>query len=67
MSIIQFESIFEKRRIIRIPEEYENAMHLGTKVTVLSHNNQRRLGSLQNKGSVTFENDFYMTAEEFAN
>jgi len=28
---------------------------------------KRQLGTLQNRGSVTFENDFYMTAEEFAN
>ena len=28
---------------------------------------KRQLGTLQDRGSVTFENDFYMTTEEFAN
>jgi len=28
---------------------------------------KRQLGALQDRGSVTFENDFYMTTEEFSN
>ena len=41
MSVIQFESAVEGN-MIRIPEEYVNTIHSGTKVTVRFHNNIER-------------------------
>ena len=42
MSVIQFESGVEGN-LIRIPEEYMNTIHSGTKVTVRSNDNPKRL------------------------
>ena len=42
MSVIQFESVVEGN-LIRIPEEYVNTIHSGTKVTVHSYDRPKRI------------------------
>ena len=72
MAVIQFESPVENN-VIRIPEQYID--RIPDRVTIMfddAEKNQlkpkeRQLGTLQDRGSVTFKNDFYMTTEEFAN
>ena len=45
MSVIQFESVVEGN-LIRIPEEYVNTIHSGTKVTVRLRNCRADAGNL---------------------
>ena len=71
MSVIHFETTREGN-LIRIPEQYMDKIPDTITVSfvdVEKHQmkpKKRQLGALQDRGSVTFENDFYMTTEEFA-
>ena len=56
MSVIQFESVVEGN-VIRIPEEYVNAIHSGTKVTVRS-NNPKRLQNCRAEAGALLPDDF---------
>jgi hypothetical protein len=55
MSVTQFDSVVEGN-IIRIPEEYTDAFHSGTKVTV--RNNQKRIRNCRSGPRVLVPEDF---------
>jgi len=71
MSVIHFETNREGN-MIRIPEQYMDKIPDMITVSFVEAGEprlkpkKRQLGALQDRGSVTFENDFYMTTEEFA-
>ena len=57
MSVIQFETTVVDN-LIRIPEEYLNAIHSGTKVTVRSNNNQKRIRNCRAEAGALLPDDF---------
>ena len=57
MSVIQFESVVEDN-LIRIPEEYVNIIHSGTKVMVRSHNNQQPIRNNRAEAGALLPDDF---------
>jgi hypothetical protein len=72
MSVVHFETTRDGN-LIRIPEQYMDqipdriTVTLGDVEKFQKEPKKRQLGTLHDRGSVTFENDFYMTTEEFAN
>jgi hypothetical protein len=72
MPVVHFETTREGS-LIRIPEKYIDRVSDRLAVTLkdaeepMMKPKKRQLGTLQDIGSVTFEDDFYMTTEEFAN
>ena len=57
MPVIQFDSVVEGN-LIRIPEKYVNAIHSGTKVTVRSHDNPKRLQNYRTEAGALSPDDF---------
>ena len=57
MSVIQFETTVEGN-LIRIPEEYADTIHSGTKVTVLSNTNQKRIRNCRAEAGTLLPDDF---------
>ena len=57
MSVIQFETAVEGN-LIRIPEEYVDTMHSGTKVTVRCNNNQERIRNCRAQAGALLPDDF---------
>ena len=72
MSVTQFETTREGN-LIRIPDQYMDKIPDMITVSFVDveeprlKSKKRQLGTLQDRGSVAFENDFKMTTEEFAN
>jgi hypothetical protein len=70
MSVVHFETTREGN-LIRIPEQYIDRISDRLAVTLVDAEEpmmkpkKRQLGSLQDRGSVTFENDFYMSSMDF--
>jgi hypothetical protein len=57
MATIQFESVVEGN-LIRIPEQYLNAIHSGVKVTVLSEISEEHTVSPRAKAGALSSDDF---------
>jgi len=57
MSVIQFESVVEGN-LIRIPEEYVNTIHSGTKVTVRSCDHPKRFQNCRAEAGAILPDDF---------
>ena len=58
MSVIQFESAVIEGNMIRIPEEYVNIIHPGTKVTVRCNNNQESIKKCRAEPRAILPGDF---------
>ena len=57
MPVIQFETTVEDN-LIRIPEQYMNSFNSGTKVTVRSHDNPKRLRNCRAEAGALSLDDF---------
>ena len=57
MSVIQFETTVEDN-LIRIPEEYMNTIHSGTKVIVRSSNTQKHIRNCRAEAGALLPDDF---------
>ena len=63
MSVIQFETTVEDN-LIRIPEKYMNSFNSGTKVTVRSHDNPKRIQNDDRQAHRAAFEEFFMAMAE---